>query len=571
MTEDDAEASTSRAAAPAPLDRYVIGGRIGRGGMGVVMAARDQQLGRDVAIKRMLATPSPTATARFLREATIQGRLEHPAIVPVHELGEDASGQPYFVMKLVTGTTLAEVIRDPERMTLHQVLRGFADVCIAAEFAHVRGIIHRDLKPDNIMFGEFGEVYVLDWGVAKVLGEADLELVGPSPGRESPQTEVGTVIGTPGYIAPEQRDGVGDLDGRTDVYALGCLLFEILTGEPLLPPGASIRELPDTRPSARAPDRRIPPELDGLCVAATRQRREDRPTARALGDRVLQYLDGDRDLLLRQKLARDHFEAADAAFRGAASDEARQLAMRKAAAAMALDPHLEGPGELITRLMLEPPKHTPREVTEAMRQDDDQTAKAHARASLLAILIALAFVPFQWWVRPSSPLAMGAYTAMLAVSAIVVGVLVRLGRPWPGLLVVGNAIIVLVVALVYSPLLIAPGLGAVLAMACVLTPRYTFIGSAITVALLMITVVLGPVALSALGILPESVTVTAEGALFRVPAISDRHGPAVLAAAVYSAALIIGATGMADLMRRRTREAQIRLQLQAWQLRQLVS
>ncbi|MEZ4358923.1 MAG: serine/threonine-protein kinase [Kofleriaceae bacterium] len=562
-------------ATPRPLERYEIGGRIGKGGMGVVMAAHDRQLGRDVAIKRMLgARPTASETARFLREAKIQGRLEHPAIVPVHELGEDESGRPYFVMKLLSGITLAELIREPDRMTLHQVLRGFADVCIAVAFAHARGIVHRDLKPDNVMFGEFGEVYVLDWGVSKVIGEADIDLAGPSPYRPAAETQAGTVIGTPGYIAPEQREGDRSIDGRADVYALGCMLFEILCGEPLYPPGmtaATDAHREDPRPSTRSGAKSVPPELDALCVSATSIDRDTRPSARELGDQVLRYLDGDRDLALRQKLARDHFEEAEAAFHNAATAEARRDAMRGASAAMALDPRLPGPAALITRLMLEPPAHTPAQVTEALLEEDARTAQAHAKASLAAILMALVFVPFQWWAAPSGSWAMAIYTTMLVVSAIVVGILVKVGRPWPGLLVIGNAIIVLVVAIVYSPLLIAPGLGAVLAMACVLTPRYTFVGSAVTVGALMILVVLGPVGLAELGVIPDSVSVSADGALFRVPAISDREGPAVLSAAMYSAALIIGATGMADLMRRRTREAQHRLQLQAWQLRQLVS
>ncbi|HEX5057902.1 MAG TPA: serine/threonine-protein kinase, partial [Kofleriaceae bacterium] len=189
--------------------RYRLGRRIGKGGMGEVMAARDTQIARDVAIKRMrAATPSEKAISRFLREAMVQGRLEHPAIVPVHEIGRDADGLPYFVMKKLSGTSLAKILDDDAPITLQRVLRAFADVCLAIEFAHVRGIVHRDLKPDNIMLGDYGEVYILDWGVAKVVGEEDSDFADVGSGSgEFVATRVGTAVGTPGYMAPEAVRG----------------------------------------------------------------------------------------------------------------------------------------------------------------------------------------------------------------------------------------------------------------------------------------------------------------------------------------------------------------------------
>src|SRR5262252_51731 len=142
--------------------RYRVVRRLGKGGMGEVMAARDEQVGRDVAIKRMrAANPSERAIQRFLREARVQGRLEHPAIVPVHEIGRDSDELPYFVMKRVTGESLAKVMAERDPKSVQRMLRAFADVCLAIEFAHSHGIVHRDLKPDNIMLGPFGEVYVV--------------------------------------------------------------------------------------------------------------------------------------------------------------------------------------------------------------------------------------------------------------------------------------------------------------------------------------------------------------------------------------------------------------------------
>jgi len=144
-------------------DRYRVLKRLGKGGMGEVMAVRDSAIGREIALKRIRkADPSDAMVQRFLREATIQARLDHPAIVPVYDIGRDDQGVPFFTMKKLAGTTLVNLLDDHKNYPLQRLLRAFADVCLAIEFAHVRGIIHRDLKPDNIVLGEFGEVYVID-------------------------------------------------------------------------------------------------------------------------------------------------------------------------------------------------------------------------------------------------------------------------------------------------------------------------------------------------------------------------------------------------------------------------
>src|SRR5262245_40087134 len=207
------------------LPNYSVGDVIGKGGMGEVLLARDPEIGRDVAIKRMVDGASPALLARFMREAKIQARLEHPAIVPVHELGRDAEGRPYFTMKRLTGTTLHEVLQRPPR--LPELLRTFVDVCLAIGFAHARGVVHRDLKPANIMVGDFGEVYVLDWGLARVTAEADEPRSSDDLAAADGLTQAGAMLGTPGYMAPEQVRDAGLVGPAADVYALGCLLFEI--------------------------------------------------------------------------------------------------------------------------------------------------------------------------------------------------------------------------------------------------------------------------------------------------------------------------------------------------------
>jgi serine/threonine-protein kinase len=567
-------------------ERYRLARLMGKGGMGEVIAARDEQIGREVAIKRMKAArPSERAVQRFLREASIQGRLEHPAIVPVHEIGRDTDGLPFFAMKKLTGTTLAKILAEPSpRFPLQRVLRAFVDVCLAVEFAHVRGVVHRDLNPNNIMLGDFGEVYVLDWGVAKVVGEEEGEFSDVDSGSGDHATLAGAVVGTPGYMAPEQVRSQ-PVDGRADVYTLGCLLFEILAGEPLHPRGAgmtSARARTDARPTARAPDRATPPELDAVCAQATAKDRDERPTARELGDRVQRFLDGDRDLALRRELAREHLERARAAFAGthdeagdaaaarAASAAPRRAAMREAAAALALDPSLSGAAELVGRLMLEPPKVTPREVEEAIVADDVRTSRVTARAGMFAVLASVAFLPLVWWMAPGAAGHLAALTAVLALGGAVALHNLHAARPQVGLAVIGNALAVTLIALMFSPILIAPGIAAVLGMSMVFMPRLSVLNSAAGVTLLMSAGVLGPWLAELAGLASPTLFVLGDGIALRAPALRGSEAPIIVVGVIYSVGLIIGAAWVAEAMRNRIREAHRHLHLQAWQLRQLV-
>ena len=237
--------------------RYRLDGEIARGGMGAIIKGRDVDLGRDLAIKVLLDThkDKPEVVQRFIEEAQIGGQLQHPGIVPVYELGQFADQRPYFSMKLVKGQTLADLLIDRKNPSEERAkfLGIFEQVCQTMAYAHSRGVIHRDLKPANIMVGAFGEVQVMDWGLAKVLaagGIADekrslekqtevsiirtLRSVGSdSPGSLGSMTQMGSVMGTPAYMSPEQALGEVDrLDERTDVFGLGAILCEILTGKP---------------------------------------------------------------------------------------------------------------------------------------------------------------------------------------------------------------------------------------------------------------------------------------------------------------------------------------------------
>ena len=200
-------------------ERYTVSGEIGRGGMGTVYAAIDTALGREVALKVSNTVASAAFERRLAAEAKILARLEHPGIVPVHDVGRLADGRLFYVMKLVHGRTLRDYLQHAS--DLSDRLRIFERICEAVAFAHARRILHRDLKPDNVMIGSFGEVMVMDWGVATALS---------SPGDGGGEDPPGTVLGTHGFMAPEQARGELDqLDERTDVYGLGAILFALLT------------------------------------------------------------------------------------------------------------------------------------------------------------------------------------------------------------------------------------------------------------------------------------------------------------------------------------------------------
>jgi serine/threonine protein kinase len=198
--------------------KYTFVKELGRGGMGVVCLAEDRELDRLVAVK-VLNTPETTVDLRnrMVREAQIIARLEHPGIVPVHDVGTLPDGRIYYAMKYVRGSRLDEYAA--QGAPLRDRLRKFQAVCDAVAFAHAHGVIHRDLKPQNIMIGSFGEVLVLDWGVAAI--------------RDNPRESVGTVVGTQNYMSPEQARGeVDQLDERADVYSLGAVLHSLLKDQP---------------------------------------------------------------------------------------------------------------------------------------------------------------------------------------------------------------------------------------------------------------------------------------------------------------------------------------------------
>ncbi len=218
--------------------RYELREPVGRGGMGTVYRAFDRTLEREVAIKVLRPEMTdPGTTARLEREARILARLEHPGIVPVHDAGTMPDGRIYYVMKLVRGERLERVA---QAVPTAELLRLFLRICETVGFAHAQGIVHRDLKPSNVMVGSFGEVLVLDWGIARVTRDPETDARAGSPAeaqaeapRRDTDTAPGTVLGTPGFMAPEQAQGWHHLvDARTDVYALGAILRALVQPEP---------------------------------------------------------------------------------------------------------------------------------------------------------------------------------------------------------------------------------------------------------------------------------------------------------------------------------------------------
>jgi tetratricopeptide (TPR) repeat protein len=277
--------------------RYTLTRLHAEGGLGKVWVAHDTALNRDVALKEIKGerAANPASWSRFLKEAQITGQLEHPNIIPVYELGRRPEDeQPFYTMRLVRGLTLRDAIAAhherrgegrADTLELQKLLTTFVAVCQAIGYAHSRGVIHRDLKPENIILGSFGEVIVLDWGLAKVVDQP----AAPEPddaarvtlsAEASAQATAG-LIGTPAYMAPEQAEARHDLvDERTDVYGLGAILFEILTGH-APHEGPSPSELLRTLSTAETPHARalvptVPPALDAICARATARSRSDR-------------------------------------------------------------------------------------------------------------------------------------------------------------------------------------------------------------------------------------------------------------------------------------------------------
>ena len=274
--------------------RYAFFKTITKGGKCVIQSCKDLHLSRTVchkSLRRELAD-DPIEQQRFLREARVTAMLQHPNTIPIYELSRDLKGHYYFTMKLVEGATLREIIEllkkghknTEEHYSLGALVDVVIQVCHALDYAHNHGVVHRDIKPANILLGPFGEVLVLDWGLAKVwnIEELDLSHLELIEDADHSLTSRGRLQGTALYMSPEQIAASKDLDHRTDVYSVGAVLYEVLTLE-LMVTGKSVNQLirkiqeeEPTPPRKKAPLREIPEELEQICLKCIRKNPDER-------------------------------------------------------------------------------------------------------------------------------------------------------------------------------------------------------------------------------------------------------------------------------------------------------
>jgi len=320
-------------------ERYELAEELGRGGSGRVTLARDRAIGRKVAIKILLnaAREDRELVSRFTEEARITAQLEHPSVIPVYEVGVLPSGEPFYTMPVVPRRSLRDVLRTPALRAEWPMVRlctVFVQVCRAVAFAHARGVIHRDLKPSNLLLGGYGEVYVADWGIAKVVAGGEIDLPATPTGATRPGTAQGYLLGTPGYMPPEQARGDWDeVDHRADLFALGAILYEILTGARPFPGATRAQVIGATlqcvvkRPRDVAPQ--CPLVLEDVCLRCLQRDKNDRPASAAeVAEAVESWLEGAAERARRQAEAQRLADVArEPATRWAQlGDERRRLA-----------------------------------------------------------------------------------------------------------------------------------------------------------------------------------------------------------------------------------------------------
>ena len=553
-----------------PDPGYQVGELIGRGGMGEVVAAQDLRIGREVAVKRIRARrPTIDAVDRFLREARIQARLDHPAIVPVYELGTDSAGCPYFTMKRLAGVTLGKRLHDGGKN--QPLLRAFVDVCLAIQLAHSRGVVHRDLKPSNIMLGDYGEVYVLDWGVARVL--ADTTRTDAVPAVLVPvddQTTAGAILGTPGYMAPEQIRG-GEAGTAADVYALGSILFEILAGEPLHPRGeaalATTLTTPQIAPTTRTTDRAIAPELDSVCFDALADDPLERPTARELATRITAYLDGDRDHERRRVLAAEQLEAAREAL-ATDTDTARASAMRRAGRALALDPDSQEAAALVYKLTVEPPAKLPPALVESLAVEERDLNRDRSRKGMVAFLTVFAFVTLMPLLDIKNWSLQIAFWGLVTMQVAITWAGTRTGvtRLVPALVV--NLAAVFVFSRIAGPFILTPVATVGILLSFTASPR--LIARRWLIIVWALVAVMLPITAELLDFIPrtwsiQNGAIVSTSEFFKLRGLSDE-----IMLIIANAGFIGIVSWYAIGTNRRRRDAQRALHIQVWHLQQLL-
>jgi eukaryotic-like serine/threonine-protein kinase len=504
---------------------------LGHGGMGAVFRCHDTRMARDVAVKiQRDPMANPRSRARFLREARLQGRLQHPSIVPVYEIQRAADGREFFVMREIDGLSLRAVLvarkSGASKLGRHGLLTAFSRVCMAIDYCHRQGVLHRDLKPENVMLGEFGEVYVLDWGLAI--------------DTKSVQRGAGTRV----YAAPEQLRG--EATERSDVYSLGKILLEIVA---------------DSDP---------PPELVELGRRASSDDPTVRPeSARALAESVDSYLEGERDLALRRRLAD---EAANGAKRAASehSAVARRTALREAGRALALDPdHHEARG-VLHGLLTVPPEEEPVEVQKITRYQREHAIRAAAAVGARAFLCILALMPFELAMSVRDPAWFALRLALVSFATLAC---LGIGRWWrataPALVAAfaGATAVAVTSSLVLGPFVTIPSVSILVAAALALLTgrRHLIVTSLIAASLFAI-----PLVLEATGVIPQSMELAGDTVIVHARML-DLPPDVTIAYLVVKELVIIFAVGaMLGRFREVLVTAQRKVHVHAWQLEQLL-
>ncbi len=585
LTETQGWATTARPIAPprharlrseTGSDRYTEGVVLGVGGMGKVLLARDERVGREVAVK-VLKTDDLTEEEkqRFLREAQVQGQLEHPAIVPVYDIDQRPDGSTFFTMRRVVGKTLHAIFDElrlgsPEakaKYTRRELLQAFGTVCLAIDYAHTRGVIHRDLKPANVMLGDYGEVYVLDWGIARISeGEAS---------TTSRLSRPGSMLGTPLYMAPEQMADP-DVGPAADVWSLGAILFEMLTGERLRDHRALYAPV-EARPSVRAPDLEIDRELELICVKATELNANERyPTARALQEAIAAYLDFDRQVEQRRSEASTRAERARAALaaadrEGSDYEKERGVAISELVQALALEPRKSEYVALLGEILEKPPRVVPPEVRAKLTRMDQEVVKLGTSFTRYATLAWLGFLPIVYLsgFRRYDYLAV-IVVAIVATSAIAWYASLRpvVSRPLQYVMPLGLMIASMALSRIFGPLILMPTMVIAWGISTQVHPDAVWRWYALGLCALGIVL---PVIAEAIGVLPESYVFGEHGWLVLPQMIDMPHGLTV--AWLTAATVLIGVFPALLVSRLRQDLSNIvqQQQLRAWHFRRLAA
>ena len=578
------EMAASMEAGGSFAERYEERSRIGAGGMGEVIEFGDRRIGRRIALKVAWAreNASPDALTRFVREARLQGQLEHPAIVPVYDVAEDEAGRLYFTMKRVDGITLKDVIARlrkgnaemRSRFSRRKLLSAFVTVCQAVDYAHSRGVIHRDLKPSNVMLGRFGEVYLLDWGVAKVVGSE--EPVTDSSSGQGDGTRTGAFLGTTGYAAPEQVRATA-VDERADVYGLGAILFEMLALTPLHG-GDSIGRAESTidganaRASVRAPEREVPPELEAVCVRATRTEPTARyASVRALYEEVERFLEGESNLQLRRELAAAHAESARVLATEALREEGgvglRREAMAEVGRALAMDPSHDDAARTMMTLLETPPATPPPQVREELEEVRRHEVSWTGRVAAFAYGSFFLFIPLLIWMGVRDLWSLVAtFTTFGLATALSAHTARRLG-PWgpESVLAVSN-IGAGLAACLFGPFVIVPAMAATNSLtAAMQLSRGARWFAAITGSLAIVI----PFALEVVGVLPPSFVFTGSSIAIQPRAVDFEPTATLTVLLVASVAAVLLGVLVVSRLREDLTTARRQLLIQAWHLRVL--